>query len=1041
VIVFFAHRGLRLLAAVTALAFCQWALAAPPSSTAPPNGLRVNTPQVHALTNARLQVTPEKVIERGTVVVRNGRIVAAGRDVEAPADAQVWDLAGKTIYAGFIDAYNEQPIELATKLGGAPYWNEHVRPQLDVAKHLTCNTERNALLRSQGITSQFVAPAGAIMDGGCVLVSTADDPASETLLAERGPRHLRLTVQRNQSRDNYPASPMGAVALARQAMLDAQWYQQAWGEHEANPLVPRPERNDALAALAPPAAGEQIVLIDAPNEWYFLRAQRFAEEFKLKAIIVGSGREYRRLDDVAASGLPVIVPLNFPQPPNVASPQAALDASLTTLLHWDVAPENPARLAQAGVTIAFTAHGLKDVKDFLPRLREAVERGLSREKALAALTTNAAKLCQAEKLLGTIEVGRIANLVVTDGDLFDKETKIERTWIDGKPYAPAPNAPVNLRGTWDLSFQRDGKDVMGVSLELSGDDKLTGKLLHQPKPDEAASDVPLSHVGQRETRLSAAFDSEKLGAPGVARLTAVATISSDDVSSLAGHVTWPDNRVSPLTGKFAGKLKPADTKKPDDKNPLKKEIDRAASFAVNYPLGPFGVEQRPPQPKAVLFTHATIWTCDEGGILKDASLLVESGKIIAIGPDLEAPAGALVIDCAGRHLTPGIIDCHSHAATDGGINEMAQAITAEVRIGDFIDPDDVNVYRQLAGGVTTINVLHGSANPIGGQNQVCKLRWGETDAGMKFREAPAGIKFALGENVKQANWGDKFTSRYPQTRMGVEQLMRDEFIAARKYIDDHAGRRANELPPRRDLELEAVAEILQGKRWIHCHSYRQDEILAFLKLTDEFQVQIATLQHILEGYKVADAMAQRKIGGSAFSDWWAYKLEVYDAIPHNGLMMHKAGVIVSFNSDDLELARHLNQEAAKAVKYGGLSPEEALRFVTLNPAKQLRIDEMVGSLVVGKQADVAVWSGPPLAITSRCEQTWIDGRKYFDRVDDLARRTESSRRHALLVQKVLQSGDAMLGPNDFTNSDPDLWPRHDEFCTHAANAARRNNHE
>jgi N-acetylglucosamine-6-phosphate deacetylase len=369
-------------------------------------------------------------------------------------------------------------------------------------------------------------------------------------------------------------------------------------------------------------------------------------------------------------------------------------------------------------------------------------------------------------------------------------------------------------------------------------------------------------------------------------------------------------------------------------------------------------------------------------------------------------------------------------ATDGGVNESSQAVTAEVRIGDFIDPDDISIYRQLAGGVTAANILHGSANPIGGQNQVIKLRWGATPNGMKFKEAPPGIKFALGENVKQSNWGAEYTTRYPQTRMGVDQIIRDSLNRAIAYERRHeAWQQKHEgLPPRRDLELEALAEVADNTRWIHCHSYRQDEILALIRTLDDYEITIGTFQHILEGYKVADAMAKHGAMGSSFSDWWAYKFEVYDAIPYNGVLMHKAGVVVSFNSDDDELGRHLNLEAAKAMKYGGISAAEAIKFVTLNPAKQLRIEQHVGSLEVGKQADLVVWNTSPLSSYSRCEQTWVDGRKYFDLEEDQARRKQAVERRRVLVQKILASGLEMLEPGEEMNDDSELWPRHDAFC-------------
>jgi N-acetylglucosamine-6-phosphate deacetylase len=363
-----------------------------------------------------------------------------------------------------------------------------------------------------------------------------------------------------------------------------------------------------------------------------------------------------------------------------------------------------------------------------------------------------------------------------------------------------------------------------------------------------------------------------------------------------------------------------------------------------------------------------------------------------------------------------------------------------VRIGDFVQPSDINIYRQLAGGTTAANILHGSANPIGGQNQVIKFRWGALPEEMKFKDAPPGIKFALGENVKQSNWdipADRRT-RYPQTRMGVDQIIRDEFEAAQDYKRrwDEYNSTKKGIPPRKDLELDAICEILDGRRLIHCHSYRQDEILNLLRICEQFDVRIATLQHILEGYKVADAMARHGAMGSSFSDWWAYKMEVYDAIPYNGALMHNAGVVVSFNSDDAELARRLNLEAAKAVKYGGIEPHEALKFVTLNPAKQLRIDKWVGSIEQGKDADLVLWNGDPLSVYSRVEQTWVDGRKYFDRDEDLRAREQVKQMRTALVQRILTSGESPAEPGENEDRQRVLWPNEDVFC--GCNEGQRN---
>jgi imidazolonepropionase-like amidohydrolase len=409
-----------------------------------------------------------------------------------------------------------------------------------------------------------------------------------------------------------------------------------------------------------------------------------------------------------------------------------------------------------------------------------------------------------------------------------------------------------------------------------------------------------------------------------------------------------------------------------------------------------------PAPRAVLVRGATIWTSGPKGVLDNADLLAVGGRITAVGHDLAAPAEALVVDGTGKHVTPGLIDCHSHSDIVGGVNEFTNTCTAEVRVGDVVNSRSIAMYRELAGGLTMSNLLHGSANAIGGQNAVIKLRWGQPPEKLLFRGAPPGIKFALGENPKRSNFNAGGPERYPKTRMGVEQAIRERFVAARDYMREWETYERNKsgIPPRRDLQLETIAQILRGERLVHAHSYRQDEILMLLRLAHEFGFRVGTFQHVLEGYKVADEIAAGGAGASTFSDWWAYKFEVYDAIPYNGALMHDRGVVVSFNSDSAELARRLNWEAAKAVKYGDVTPPEALKFVTLNPAIQLGIDGRVGSLEPGKDADFVIWSGDPLSTYSLCEQTWIEGRRIFDRARDLEAREAMQAERDTLVQEA-----------------------------------------
>jgi imidazolonepropionase-like amidohydrolase len=421
----------------------------------------------------------------------------------------------------------------------------------------------------------------------------------------------------------------------------------------------------------------------------------------------------------------------------------------------------------------------------------------------------------------------------------------------------------------------------------------------------------------------------------------------------------------------------------------------APSFAQQSPVvgwdstaGAFAMPI-PAAARLVAITNATVLTASHG-TLEKATVLIRDGKIAAVGTNIAVPQGADVIDGTGRFVTPGIIDAHSHSMAEA-INEGTLSSTAMVRIEDVLRQDSPSIYRMLAGGVTTINVLHGSANTIGGQNATVKLRWGLPVDSMLFAGAPPGIKFALGENVRQTNGNPPpgRQRRYPLTRMGVEQFLRERFTRAREYQAEwktyDAAMKARKkgdlepLPPRRDLELDALVEVLEGKRLVHAHSYRADEIVMLLGVAHDFGFKIATLQHVLEGYKVADEIRAAGTGASTFADSWAYKLEAYDAIPHNAALMAERGVIVSINSDSDERARRLYQEAAKAIKYGGASEEEALRMITLNAAKQLGVGDKTGSIDVGKDADLAIFSAHPFSPAARVEMTLVDGRRFFDR--------------------------------------------------------------
>jgi imidazolonepropionase-like amidohydrolase len=419
----------------------------------------------------------------------------------------------------------------------------------------------------------------------------------------------------------------------------------------------------------------------------------------------------------------------------------------------------------------------------------------------------------------------------------------------------------------------------------------------------------------------------------------------------------------------------------------------------------------------VLIQNATILTVTKGTVR--GSILLENGKIAAIGEKLAVPAGAAVVDGSGKYVMPGIIDCHSHIMIEA-VNEASVSVSSMVGIGDVLNPEDIAVYRALAGGVTTANILHGSANAIGGKTLVMKLRWGKSAGEMKFQGAMPGIKFALGENPKRAGnvtgFGAQAGARYPATRMGVEDVIREALNDAKVYkaswdaYNAKVARGETAIPPARNLRLEPLVEVLEGKRLVHAHCYRQDEILMLLRIADDYGFKIRTLQHVLEGYKVAKEIAAHGAGASTFSDWWAYKMEARDAIPYNAAIMVRKGVLVSLNSDDGELMRHLDKEAAKTMKYGGLSETEALSLVTINPAKQLMIDHRVGSLEVGKDADVLLYDGHPLSNFSKVLKVWIDGHEYFDRDRDIQERNRVEVTKKALVEKQTSEQKQQASP-------------------------------
>ena len=975
-------------------------LFAVPTEVLPP-GFRPLPPGVHALTGAQVVVKPGQLLTNATIIIRDGLIVAVAPDAAIPPDARVWDLKGLTIYAGFIDPYltlgpkNESAParrRLDLTAGGPKFFGVNqqetdaggvtgpgsdvalVTPEHRIAQNFLPDAKAFEKLREIGFTTANVVPDHGILRGTSAFVALGETDANRAVIKPDVFQHIAFDTERRRE-DIYPVSLMGTIAVVRQTFFDAHHYALDQADYLKHPAGRnRPAYNMGLESLAPAVEKKMRVILDPQDALMVDRSTRLAQELNLDIYIVSSGQEWRRPDLAKAAAVPFIVPLNFPELPKMPSDDDWDQVSLDELRAWDWAPENPAVLQNQGLEIALTTFGLDDKKDFRKNLRLAIDRGLSESNALAALTTVPAKLCGLDSVLGTIEPGKQANFTIVDGKgYFDAESKIRSVWIDGRYYA-IPTA--------EEKEKADAK---------AGDEK---------SKEPAAEKETVAKTGTSETPKT-----PEAGAPE----------NTNATPAIAPSPAKTPEQIAADEKSKADKKKEAKEKKLAKLKELQKRVARS-------PLEGRGVLTNAP---SILINNATIWTCGDDGMLTNAQLLVSNGKIALVGYFQAKPASnTLVIDGAGLHVTPGIIDCHSHSMILGDVNEGTIPSSAMVRIGDVVNSESENIYEQLAGGVTEAHLLHGSANPIGGQNCLIKLRDGETPEGLKFAGAIGSIKFALGENVKQANWGEKYVTRFPQTRMGVRTFIANRFTAAQEYLkawDDY--KRSGGVPPRRDLELEAIGEILQGTRLIHSHSYRQDEILMLIRLMEGFGVKIGTFQHVLEGYKVADEIARHGAGGSSFADWWAYKFEVYDAIPYNGSLMHDRGVLVSFNSDSSDLARRLYLEAAKAVKFGNTPETEALKFITFNPAKQLRVDKQVGSLEPGKDADFVIWSKAPLDSGTVCQQTWIEGKKYFDIALAPARAAALAKERADLIAKAKKisshsdsdSGESGPGKNSFFN--------------------------
>jgi imidazolonepropionase-like amidohydrolase len=972
----------KLLLFCFSVCFAQLSLA---QETFPVNGPWDVRPGQYAFTNANIVVSADQTITNGVLLVKDRVIEGVGAGLTIPKGYVTIDLKGKYIYPGLIDAYSTYglpeaprqafgpgggggfgrvPVYTSTK-PGAYGWNESIKPEMKAKAVFHADAAKADEYKKNGFSAVQSLIHDGIARGTSVAVTLGDERDNEVMLNDEVAAHYSFT--KGTAATNYPSSLMGSVALIRQTYYDAQWYKNQ--KEEYNISLEEFNREQTLPQI-----------FEVSDEFSVLRANKIAKEFGKQYIFKTDGDEYRRIDAMKATGGSFIIPLTFPEPFDVEDPLDARNVSYAQLKDWELAPTNPAALEKAGIRFAITSFGLQKPTDFWANLRIAIDNGLSEKQALNSLTVIPAEMLGVADKTGTLAKGKLANFIITSDGLFKKDNIIYENWVEGRQYVVTKMDVTDLRGNYNVASDGLSNIVLKiggtpgayeVNIERNGADSTRARGTITRSGDIVNIYFDLKNKPNGNIRLSGYITS-------LAPLTFTGTGSLPDGNALNWTATYTSAATAP----------------PPPRDLPKKDL---AVGPVIYPFGAYGFTELP-KAETVLFKNATVWTNEKEGILKNADVLIENGKIKALGKNLSA-ANAKVIDATGKHISPGIVDEHSHIAVTGSVNEGTQAVTAEVRIADVLNPEDISLYRQLAGGVTTSHILHGSANPIGGQTQLIKHRWGVLPDEMKFEGADGFIKFALGENVKGSN--NSFTTgtpRYPQTRMGVEQVYVDEFTRAKEYKAALAVKGNN---VRRDLELDAIVEILEKKRFITCHSYVQSEINMLMHVGDSMGFKVNTFTHILEGYKVADKMKARGIAGSTFSDWWAYKMEVAEAIPYNGKIMHDVGVVTAFNSDDEEMARRLNQEAGKSVAYGQMSEEEALKLVTLNPAKMLHVDKQVGSLKPGKDADIVLWSADPLSIYAVAEKTYVDGIPYWDIDKDAANQKAMKADEARIIQKMI----------------------------------------
>jgi len=955
----------------------------------PLNGAQESKSTYIALTNAEIFISPEKKIKSGYILIQGERIIKVGKKGKFPKGTKIIDCEKGVIIPSFIEPYSNLglPKSEAQKKNRVTntsyYWNSAIHPEIDASTIYTFDKEKTVFYQKMGYGTVVSHLNDGIVRGTGALIHLSNENTRKQI----GKNKIAsfYSFKKGSSKQKYPTSQMGSIALLKQAHYDYSYYINSNKKNNAS-------FNQWEEALALP----QFFIVG--NILELLRAEKINTETKDSYIYIGGGDEYNAINKLKEINPSIVIPLNYPKGYKITDPYSAKKIPLKTLKHWETAPSNAFLLHNEGIKFSFTTKNIKKESVFWDNIRKTINRGLGEQQALNALTIEPAKQLNILNDFGTISEGKYANFCLYTENPFSQKTTllsswnrgIEKTWNTKPKHHLSGEYKINIENI-DIDLQVKITDVKNNSKIVFIKDSIGEKLNF----NRQKNDITFQFILNDSIYDGLFLLHGKIKTNG--------TIFEGDALLPNGKmVKWNGYRVK-------------NKKKEAKKTINKKEEPQEYLTSLWKPNISFGYDSIPETQK-IVFKNVTIWTNENEGNINNGTVIINNGKIEYVGNNkpIKEEINTLIIDGKGKHLTSGIIDEHSHIAISKGVNESGQAISAEVSIGDVVNSNDINIYRQLAGGVTAAQLLHGSANPIGGKSALIKLKWGCLPEQMLIKNAPKFIKFALGENVKQSNWGDGNTTRFPQTRMGVEQIYYDAFNRAKnyknewnKYLQTKKG-----IPPRKDLELITLNEILDGKRNITCHSYSQSEINMLMHVADSLNIKINTFTHILEGYKLADKMKNHGAAASTFSDWWAYKFEVNDAIPYNASLLHEQGVLVAINSDDAEMGRRLNQEAAKGVKYGGMSEEDAWKMITLNPAKMLHLDDRMGSIKKGKDADLVLWSDNPLSIKAKAEKTLIDGILFYDieKQQDLIERNhkERSRILTLMMQEDSKSSKSYV---------------------------------